>query len=56
MLDCTGDGVNSSVQIFSDNKDVSDDVVYNTLYAMLFRGSKHYIELPEDMLENVEIE
>ena len=56
VLDCTGDGVNSSVQIFSDNKDVSDDVVYNTLYAMLFRGSKHYIELPEDMLENVEIE
>lgn len=54
VLDCTGDGVNSNAQIFSDTQTDSDDVIYNTLYAMLFRGSKHYIELPSDMLENID--
>lgn len=50
VLYCGGDGVSSNVEIFNESGELTDDAIYNTIYAMLFRGATHYIQLPKDLL------
>lgn len=47
VLDCTSDGVKDTI-LFDENGLLNDDVVYNTLYALLNRGNPHFITLPKE--------
>lgn len=48
VLDCTVDTVVENAPLFDNDGEVNDDVIYNTLYAMLYRGAIHYITLPKE--------
>lgn len=48
VLDCTVDTVSENTPLFDNNGEINDDIIYNTLYAMLYRGATHYIVLPKE--------
>jgi hypothetical protein len=48
VLDSTAESVSKGTDLFDDNGEVNDDVIYNTLYAILYRGATHYITLPKE--------
>lgn len=48
VLDCTADNIDVDSGLFDNDGLVDDDVIYNTLYAMLYKTNPNFIILPKE--------
>lgn len=48
VLNCTAQNIDANSGMFDNDGKIDDDVIYNTLYAMLYKTGSHYINLPKE--------